>query len=117
MKRIISCLIVSIIIGFSITAFAQTIVIPDDATVTDDEAKVDTVLILMNTKTAKITMKHGYNPGGGFVASGKTRAFVFRDIVDDPETVEDETDTSFTDLLATMTIDRTALRALIASKY
>lgn len=115
MKKAI--LILICILGFGGISFAQTIVIPDDVTVTDDKAKVDTVLILMNTKTAKITMQHGHNPGGGFVASGKSRTFVFRDIADDLETVEDETDTSFTNLLATMTIDRAALRTLIASKY
>lgn len=110
--------IIIAVFGLSSLSFAQTsITIPDEATVTNNKAKVDTVLILMNTKTAKVTMKHGHNPGGGFVDSGKSRTFVFRDIVDDPATVEDETDTSFTDFLSTLTINRPALRALITSKY
>lgn len=104
--------------GISSLSFAQSsITIPNESTVTNDKAKVDTVLILMNTKTARVTMKHGYNPGGGFVDSGKSRTFVFRDVTDDPATVEDETDTSFTDFIATLTLNRVALRALITSKY
>ena len=56
------------------------------------------VLFLLPTKTCKVVYtKHD---SGGDIISGRTKTVLFRDVADDPNTPEDETDTSFTDLIA-----------------
>ena len=60
--------------------------------------KLKSVLFLLPTKTCKVVYtKHD---AAGDPIPGRTKTVLFRDVADDPETPSDETDTSFTDLIA-----------------
>ncbi|KKL46131.1 hypothetical protein LCGC14_2348640 [marine sediment metagenome] len=69
----------------------QAEVIPDVA-----KWKLDTVTFLVFTKTCKVVYR---KVDSNNVSVGKTRQILFQDIVDNPETPQDETNTEFTDLV------------------
>lgn len=58
---------------------------------------LDTIKILLYTSTCELTYRKVDNTGA---STGKEKIVRFRDVEDDLETPEDETDTSFTDLIA-----------------
>lgn len=117
MNKLIVTLLFLLFTFPALFANAQEFTIPDEVTVTRNKAEIDTITILMNTKTAKVLVRHGHNDGSGFVSSGKTKLFIFRDVVDDPSTPQDETKTDFTDFLAITKIDKNALKLLMKGKY
>lgn len=59
---------------------------------------LDTVLMLFNTKTCKVKYRELDVNGNSVGEENK----IWKDVVDDPDTPEDETSTEFTDLIATI---------------
>ena len=97
MRKFLIAVILSVILGVTIVAHAvekdNEIIIakakPDGVV-----AVLDTVRILISAKTAEITYRYLDAAGDPI---GDEFTVIITDIEDDPETPEDETDTSFTD--------------------
>lgn len=101
---------------FAIPALAQDeLVIPDESLPVVNRAKIDTIIIRMFTKQAIVQVRKGFMSDGQFVAA-KEMNVIFANKADNPATPEDETSTEFTDFLATIRVDRQALKELIKAK-
>lgn len=61
--------------------------------------KLDTIRILVFTKTAEIWYRKGYMQNEEFIGTNRGHQILFMDRIDNPETPEDESSTEFTDLI------------------
>ncbi len=97
-------LILALFLTLSIPCFAQLTSISNDRKIVSVEVKpdvaiwaLDTIRILYFTKTCEITYRKLDSTN---TSVGEEQTFVFMDVVDNPDTEEDETSTDFTDLMA-----------------
>ena len=104
---ILSVLIVS-------CAWAETFDTPEEV-IKVNKASIDTISIMPSQNWAVIQIFKGYEVEGNFIRT-KVIRLEFRDVEDNPATEENEEDTSFTDLMATFTIDKAAMVQIIKSK-
>lgn len=88
--------------------------IPEETRPTINKANQDSVVILLNTKTIKVYINHGYMSGSNFIKI-KERLIIWRDVVDDPDTPEDETSAKFTEFM--LHLDKPAIKAMIKAEY
>ena len=77
---------------------------------------IDSMHIYRFTKTLKIDFRKGYYDDGDFISNGMDGSLILRDVSDDPETVEDETCTDFTDAINYF-LDKNKLRTVIQNRY
>ena len=96
-------------------AVAQEWDIPEEVQPSQTKARIKFVRIMPNAKTVSIVIEKGY-VDGKFI-NIKERSFIFRDIEDNLETPEDETDTSYTDFMTAIEINKVALRDFIKSRW
>lgn len=112
-----SKLILILFLIFTFPAFiysAGEIDIPEETRPTVNKAKQGTIVIHPATKTVIMTMQHGYIDGSNFVST-KEIQIIWRDIIDDPDTPEDETSVKFTEFMSH--IDKPAIKAMIKAEY
>ena len=61
--------------------------------------KLDSVRFLVFTKTCEVWYRKGWMDGDTFIGTNQGHQIIFQDIIDNPETPEDETKTEFTQLI------------------
>lgn len=91
-----------IIVLLTMPCYAQSISADRKIAVIEDnpntaEWVLDTIFVYLYTSTCKLTFRKVDSTGA---STGKEKIVTYRDVEDDLNTPEDETDTSFSDLMA-----------------
>lgn len=113
MKRL-NWLVVVFVVLFVGYASAENFDVPEEI-IRINKAKIDTIAIMPEEGWAVIQIDIGHEVNGNFVPTKRTR-LEFKNREDNPDTPEDETDTSYTNLLSAVTIDKSALVLMIKDK-
>lgn len=99
MKKLLLTVVAVIMLGSFAFAEVSDIDVVEVAPPTATKWRIDQVQLYAFSTSAKIIYRKGWMDGGVFTPTGEDAIIRFDDEVDNPETVENEEKTEFTDLI------------------